>query len=223
MPCNIGYKNISRIRVEPKLPQEFKEKVEAPKLDENLLNNLGVEDTVFLEWISDLNIDPLLSEALKRALKVSDDTGKAEFLIKNGNLEISFKFNTAREKGKLEAMARRVSERFQMELLGIIAQLLDYKFSIFEQVADGKKVSILEGEKEENASIHKYLKVSIGNNGEGVLAFEHFESQLSLKQERAKFLTLAQKFGIKVRFSEEWESGQPIPSNIEHRDFLRQR
>jgi len=223
MPCNIGYKNISRVRVEPKLPQEFKEKAKAPKIDKELLDNMGVRDAVFLDWASGLDISPLLNEALKRALKTSGGPGEIKFRISNGELEITSKFTTAEEKRTISAMAKKISERFQMELIGIIAQLLDYRISFSDQIIGGKKNSVLEGEKEENANVRKYLKVSIGSTGEGVLAFEHFESQSSLKQERAKFLTLAKKFGVKISIAEETESGQPIPANIEHRDFLKQR
>jgi len=223
MPCDIGYKNISRIRVEPKLPQEFKEKVKAPKINKELLDNMGVADAVFLEWVSDLNINPLLNEALKRTLKAVVDIGKVEFRINNGELEINSKYVDVKEKRGIELIARKVSERFQLETIGIIAQLLDYRVMPSERKSGSDKFVAIEGEKEENTKVHKYLRVSIGNNGEGVLTFEHFESQASLKQERAKFLTLAQKFGIKLNVSEERESGQSIPQNVKHQDFLRQR
>ena len=222
MPCDIGYKDISRIRVKPKLPQEFKEKIKAPKPDKGLLDNLGIDDAIFLEWVSGLDINPLLNEALKRALKAVGDIGKVEFRITNGELEISSKYMDAKEKRGIESIAKNISERFQLETIGIIAQLLDYTIEFSERAAGSNKFMTVEGEKEESADVHKYLRVSIGANGEGVLAFEHFESQASLKQERAKFLALARKFGIKLMVSEERESGQPIPQNVEHRDFLRQ-
>lgn len=68
MPCDIGYKNIARIRVKPRMPSMFKERVESPKIDKELLDNMGVDDAEFLEWVSELDTTPLLNEALRRAL-----------------------------------------------------------------------------------------------------------------------------------------------------------
>lgn len=222
MPCNIGYKNVTRIRVAPKLPQEFKEKVKRPKIDQSLLDNMGIEDTVFLDWIMGLDINPLLEEALRRALRALDYKGNANFTVNNGDLEIRAKFTSAKEKKQLETVVKRVGERFQIEVLAIIAQLMDYKIRVNSKTVGGSTVSILEGEKDEPSSVHKYLNVTVGNNGEGVLTFEHFDSKPALKEERAKFIMLAKKFGIKVEYSGEHEAGQPIPSGVEHRDFLRQ-
>lgn len=223
MPCDIGYKNITKVRVEPKLPQEFKEKTKAPKIDKSLLDDLGVNDAVFLEWAADLNIDPLLGEALKHTLKSVGETTGIEFLIRGGELEMKSKFMDAKEKKVIAAIAKKVAERFQIETIGIIAQLLDYVVVIQGGNASKNKGLAIEGEKEENANVHKYFKVSIDPNGEGLLVFEHFESSATLKQERAKFLTLAQKFGIKIRLSEEYDSGKPIAQNAEHRHFLKER
>jgi len=223
MPCDIGYKNITTIRLEPKIVQEFKEKSKAPKITKDLLENMGVTDAVFLEWVSDLNINPLLGAALKRTLEAISEIGKVEFLICNGELEIKSKYTDAREKRKIEMIAKKVSERFQIEVIGVIAQLLDYTIVVSEKTIGGQRAIILEGEKNEDANVHKYLKVSVGITGEGVLAFEHFDSAASLKEERAKFLTLAKKFGVKIVLSEEHESGQPILQNVEHQHFLRMR
>ncbi|MBI2676506.1 MAG: hypothetical protein HYX21_00925 [Candidatus Yanofskybacteria bacterium] len=223
MPCDIGYKNITTIRVEPKIVNEFKERSKAPKITKDLLENMGVTDVVFLEWASDLDINPLLNTALERALEAVDKIGKVEFLIRNGELEIKSKYTEAVEKRKIEAIAKKVSERFQIEVTGVIAQLLDYTIVVSEKTIDGQKTIILEGEKNEDANVHRYLKVSVGTTGEGVLAFEHFDSASSLKEERSKFLTLAKKFGVKIALSEEHESGQPIPQNVEHQHFLHVR
>lgn len=222
MPCDIGYRNTTKIKAAPKLPQEFKGKVKPPALDKSFLDNLGIEDVVFLDWVLGLDINPLLAEALKRTVAALGGTDKVEFLINGGELEIKAKYMNSREKREIESLARKVSERFQMETIGIIAELLDYVVVFSEKISGGNKVLIVEGEKNESASVHKYLKVSIGANGDGVLVFEHFESQPSLKQEQAKFVALARKFGIKLRLSEERELGQPIPQNMEHQNFLRQ-
>lgn len=223
MPCDIGYKNITRVRVAPKLPQEFKEKTKAPNIDKELLDNLGVEDQVFLDWVSGLDLNPLLTEALSRTLNKAGDTWKVKFSISNGELVITSKYMNDDEKRTIKNIAKKVSERFQIEIIGIIAELLDYRFVITTENSGGDKCLVLEGEKEEKSSVHKYLKVSIGSSGEGVIAFEHFDSQSSLKEERAKFLTLAQKFGIKIRIADEHSSGQPIPTDIEHHHFLKER
>ncbi|HBX58014.1 MAG TPA: hypothetical protein DEG18_00170 [Candidatus Yanofskybacteria bacterium] len=207
----------------PKLPQEFKEKVKAPKIDKTLLDNMGVEDTVFIDWLTGLDINPLFEEALNRTLRAIGYTGNAKFQISNGELAIKAQFMTPKEKQQLETAAKNVGERFQIEVLAIIAQLLDYTTMTSNKVIGGKKTTIVEGEKNESADVHRYLSVAVGSNGNGVLTFEHFESKSVLKEERAKLMLLAQKFGIKIRFSEEHESGQPIATGVEHHDFLKQR
>lgn len=222
MPCDIGYKNISRIKVPPKLPQEFSEKVRAPKIDKQLLETMGVDDVVFLDWVSGLETDLLFDEALKRARKAVGRTEPVTFSVSKGELEMKASYRDANEKKKVEVIARKVSERFQMEIIGIIAELLDYRFVLSKKTVDGTTSLVLEGEKEEPSAVHKYLKVSLGAAGEGVLVFEHFESRAALKQEQAKFLMLAQKFGITITVSEERESGQGIPEHVEHQHFLKQ-
>lgn len=160
-------------------------------------------------------------DARWRKMMNTNKTGKVEFFIKDGGLEIKATYDGEREKKEVEAVARKMSERFQMELFGIIAELLGYKIRISEAAPDGTNALVLEGEKEEDAGVHKYLKISVNTAGEGVFAFEHFDSPASVKQERAKFLALADKLGIKIRLSDERQAGQPIPAGVEHRHFLK--
>jgi len=221
MPCDIGYKNISKITVKPPQPKTLKEIIKAPTADKELLENMGVDDLVFLEWVSGLDIEPLLKEALKRTLAVVSSTGRVEFSITGSDLTIESKYLDEKSKKNIEAIIKKVSERFQIETIRIIAELLDYNTVITERVINGNKSIVLEGEKNEEASVHKYLKVTIDQNNNGVLALEHFGSKASLKQEQGKFMVLAQKLGLKVQLLEEHESGQPIPHNVEHQHFIK--
>ena len=68
MPCNIGYKSYAKVVIPEPQPQTFKAKAEAPKIDADLLAKLGSEDPEFLEWASDLDVQSLLEEALKRTV-----------------------------------------------------------------------------------------------------------------------------------------------------------
>lgn len=66
MPCNIGYKTYVPVRIPQPKPQTLKKKMPAPKVDQDLLNKLGVDDPGFVTWIDKLDTKPLLEEALKR-------------------------------------------------------------------------------------------------------------------------------------------------------------
>ncbi len=52
MPCDIGYRAFARVTIPAPQPQEFAEKAQAPDIDQDLMDKLGVEDSEFLEWAS---------------------------------------------------------------------------------------------------------------------------------------------------------------------------
>ncbi|MDD3101867.1 MAG: hypothetical protein PHE59_01865 [Patescibacteria group bacterium] len=221
MPCNIGFKSYSRVKIPVPQPQNFKSKIETPKIDAELLAKIGEGDFEFIEWLQELDIVPLLKEALKRALLKIDKSDLVSFSIKsNGYLEANASYNGSIQKKKIETITNLVFSKFQLHILSIILELLDYEISISDK---GRDSFVLEGEKKEEKSVHKYVKITKTSEGEANLCFEHFESLESLAQEREKLLALSQKFGIKLIFSETKERGQPIPEGTVHQHFLEEK
>lgn len=211
MPCDIGYKNYAQIRIPAPAPQEFKSKTEAPKIDADLLKKIGEEDPEFLEWAKELDTMPLLQEALKRALK-KVEVGGVQFSIgKNGYLEAKATYRNAREQKSIEKTTETVSRRWQFEILGIVAELLDYTVTMAEK--DG--VTVLEAE--ERGKVHpcKYIKITKGPD-EASMTFEHFASRKEMEIEMGKFLVLAERLGVKIAVVQSVTSGQPIPGTHTH-------
>ena len=197
MPCNIGYKEIARINIPKPIAKKFKAKVDPPKIDQELLNKIGEEDNAFVDWINGLDITPLLGEALKRSLSAIDPIKNMKVSINNdGSLDISGNYNDENAKRKLETSAKKLSKRYQMEVMGIVAQLLEYRTEISQ---DGKDL-ILEGEKHQHShgQVNRYLKVTDSGVENGEIRFEHFASPEKLKSEKRKCLALAQKLGAKI-------------------------
>lgn len=210
MPCDFGYRSYAKVVIPAPLPQDFSVKSEAPEIDADLLEKLGVEDPEFVEWARDLNAKPLLEEALKRAL-AKTDTGGVDFTVGNdGMLEARGSFTSASEKKKLEAATQKVTNRWQMETLGIVAELLDYTTTITER---GDELTL---EAEEAGKSHPcdYIKVTKrGENAE--VTFEHFKSKKELDVETAKFATLAEKLGIKIALGDrKVVEGDPFPNEV---------
>lgn len=136
---------------------------------------------------------------------------------KNGRFVAQGSCKTAEEKNQIEKTVSEMSDRLQMELLKIVAELLDYQVSI----SCTAQSIILEGEKETGSGVNRYLKITKDKNGDGVLVFEHFESKKALVSEQQKFLALGQKMGIKLSVKKFEQSGQPISAGAEHKDFLK--
>lgn len=212
MPCNIGYKNYIKIVIPAPQPQVFKAKVDAPKIDADLLAKLGSEDPEFLEWLNELDVKPLLEEALKRA-RARISTGGLEFSINDkGMLEAKGRYISDREKKVLTEATARVSERWQFEILGIVAELLGYIVTITQK---GNEF-LLEAEEEGKAHPCDYIKVTKRDDN-AALVFEHFKSRSALQLETAKFLTLAHRLGIKIVLGDSTVSeGDPFPVEERH-------
>lgn len=222
MPCNIGYKEVARITVPKPVAKKFKAKVDAPGIDQELLNKIGEEDQAFVEWINEMDINPLLNEALKRAMVFVTLGGSVKINVNaDGSLEISGSYSNDDGRKKLESYTEKLSDRYQMEVLGIVAELLEYKIDISQ---NGDEL-VLEGEKHQHSHGHvsKYLKITKDKNGIGEFRFEHFASPEELKSEKQKFLALAQKLGVKLSSETTEKSGQPIAHGMVHEHFLKNR
>lgn len=213
MPCNIGYKSYAKVEIPVPTPQTFKAKSDAPTIDADLLDKLGIEDPEFLEWTRELNTEPLLKEALKRAL-AKLGAGSLDFTIEKGALKSQGKFVSAQEKGRLSKKTAEVSDRWQFEILGIVAELLDYTTTITQE---GDEI-ILEAEEKGKTHPCDYIKVS-RKGDEAEITFEHFKSKEKLELAEAKFTALADKLGVKIDIKKRSvEKGDPFPNEVRDKD-----
>lgn len=206
MPCDIGYKSYATVEI--LAPQEFKVEVEAPAIDEDLLEKLGEEDAEFVEWAKELNTQPLLQEALKRAL-AKTDAGGISFVINDGGvLEAKGSFKTPAQKKALSERAAAVSQRWQFEILGIVTQLIGYSVTICQS---GNTLTL---EAEEEGKTHPCNYIKVTRTGEASdLTFEHFKSRNLLELETARFLLLAHRLGVKIVLRRrETTQGSPFPT-----------
>ena len=223
MPCDIGYKTVARVRVPAPMPQDFKEEAKAPEIDRDLLEKLGEDDPEFAEWVQGLDVAPLLAEALKRALLKVPSAGILNASIKKGNLVTRGRFTTNAQRRQLEAAASLLSQQFQMEVVQVVAQILDYATVMNSEKNGAEDILALEGEKETGQGVNRYLKVTRKAAGDGVFAFEHFDSKKSLISEEQKFTALAQKLGVKLVLRDAETRGQPIAVGTVHDHFLREK
>ncbi|KKW24856.1 MAG: hypothetical protein UY70_C0002G0005 [Candidatus Kaiserbacteria bacterium GW2011_GWB1_52_6] len=213
MPCNIGFKSYAKIEIPVPEPQVFSVKSEAPDIDAELLKKLGIEDPVFLKWaINDLDVKPLLQEALKRALAAVDTGGLYFTIDANGMLEAKGRFATPREKKLLSEKALAVSDRWQFEILGIVAEILNYSVTISQRGDEMK----LEAEEAGKSHPCDYIKVT-RRGGVSEITFEHFKSRTTLDLATAKFLALAHALGVKIALgNHEVSEGDPFPGEEMH-------
>ncbi len=211
MPCNIGYKTYAPIRIPQ--PQKFKKKMPAPKIDQELLDKIGVNDPEFLSWmIQELDVKPLLQEALKKALDACP-TKAVEFSVTDdGYIAAEGQYKSREGLRRVEAATGRVLNRWQIEVLATVAQLLGYDTQISE--TENNDITLVA---EEEGKTHpcKYIRVSKDSSGSGVITFEHFASATDLENERVKFTGLAQKLGIKIALNDSPITGKPISGGIE--------
>ncbi len=214
MPCNIGYKSFATIKIPVPEPQTFKAESEAPDIDADLLAKLGQEDPDFVEWVRELDSRPLLEEALKRA-SAGLDIKLLRFNVNSkGMLEAEGKFVTAADKKRLSNAAAKISERWQLEILGIVTELMEYTAEIRQ---DGEEL-ILEAQEKGKEHPCDYIKVTKSPKSSS-LVFEHFKSREALEVGSAKFLLLADKLGVKINVqNRKITEGDPFPGQHIHSD-----
>ncbi|KKT81913.1 MAG: hypothetical protein A3B99_04500 [Candidatus Yanofskybacteria bacterium RIFCSPHIGHO2_02_FULL_44_12b] len=225
MPCDIGYKQVSRVTIPRPIPKKFTAEIKPPSIDRDLLAKIGEEDEAFLYWINDLDIRPLLQEALRRTVSASGSLKGLKIDVNSdGSLKIEGSYNNEKDKGSLERLTKQLSDRFQMDVLAIVAELLDYQIQVSWKEEDGETVLVLEGEKHQHSHAHvnRYLKVTKNANGKGSFRFEHFSSPEELKKEEQKFMALAQKLGVKISVETVQKSGHPIAPGTIHEHFLKE-
>lgn len=220
MPCTIGYRNYSTISIPAPQPQKFKSKSKGPEVDKLLMDRLGQEDPEFLSWMLEQDIEPLLSEALRRALAAVDENGVSFSIADNGDLIAEADYTDSRRKKRIQKTVSAVSSRWQMEILKIVAELLDFEAVLKSSGDPGSENWELEGEKHSDCGVHEYIQVTKSVNGDASMRFEHYKSGGSADLDRIKFMALAQKFGVKIRLIKTQSAGQPIPQDTVHRHFL---
>lgn len=213
MPCNIGFKSYAKAEIPTPQPQTFKTKAEAPNIDADLLEKLGVEDATFLKWAQSLDTVPLLEEALKRTLAKLSIAGVSFSINSAGMLEASGKFTSPGEKRRLAEQTAAVTDQWQMEILAIVTELLDYTPVLSK---NGSEL-VLVAEEVGKSHPCDYIKVT-KKGGDGSICFEHFKSRKAIDLATAKFLLLAHKLGVKIAMGKNSISeGDPLPSDIKHK------
>lgn len=220
MPCNIGYKNVSKIQILAPQLKKFESKTEIPAVDADLLEKIGENDPIFVEWLKELDTKPLLENALEKAIADVENSDMMNFSIDDsGYLNADADYVGDSEKAEIEKIIDSVSNQFQFELLKTVLELLDYTAILSKENADG---FVLEGEKNEESTVHKYVRIDKAVDEESVLRFEHFESPQSLEKEKEEFLGLLQRLGIRIDISESQDNGQPIQDGTVHQYFLNE-
>lgn len=174
MPCNIGYQDTIPVRVEAQV------KGQAPSIDGKLLERLGADDPAFVEWLDGLDTGPLLQAALDRLEQVFDTSGMSLELVAGGALQA-----TGPDRARLDAAVRR----WQLEVLGVVAQILGYD----AQVTDRGVV----GQRPTERGIEEHFTVTF--EGGLRLKFEHFKSRRALESEVLKFIALARLLGLPLQ------------------------
>jgi len=210
MPCDIGWRAYERVTIPAPLPQDFTVKAQAPDINEDLMEKLGVEDPEFLDGISQMDVKPLLEQALERALEKVDKGGLDFSVGDDGMLKASGSFVTADQKRRLKAASDKVMDRWQMEILGIVTELLGYDVIITQ---NGDEITI---EASESGKHHPcdYIKIT-RKGGKAEITFEHFKSKKALELAMGKFEALARKLGVKIAIKKpEIKEGDPFPNEL---------
>jgi len=220
MPCDIGYRIYAPIRIPEPVPLEFKSKNEAPKIDAELLERLGETDPDFNQALEAMDVIPLLKEALKRTLAKIKVNANLRFQISDtGYLEAKASFTSQAQKAQLEKLTAEIAGQFQLEVMKIIAEILDYQLEVIQSKDSWEII----GEKDEEADVHSYLKISKSADGRGELCFEHFKTPKAADLENDKLVALLQKCGIALKLGKARKAGQPINTGTIHKDFLPSR
>jgi hypothetical protein len=208
MPCEIGYRSVARATIAQR-PETLESRAEAPPFDQELLDRLGVDDPPFLAWLVGLEIDPLLERALERT-RDAVDVGAAELRIENGAL--TSRVTVTDTKAAAERAVAIVTKRWQLEVLRIVCELLDYEVELGERGG----ALVLEGEKHGTSGVHEYISITTDAADGLEVRFEHFASDDALALEQRRFLALAQKLGVRLRITREQRAGQKIPPGTIH-------
>jgi len=177
MPCNIGYQETFKARV----PEPERARGKAPAVDADLLERLGVEDPSFVEWLDELDTGPLLRAALDRTSGAVDTRGLSLALGEDGSLEVE-----GLQRARLDA----VIARWQLEVLGVVAELLGYE----TRVTDSGVV----GQRPTEGGIEEHFTVTREGPGGLRLRFEHFKSPSALRAEMRKIIALARLLGLAI-------------------------
>lgn len=221
MPCDLGYKSFTSVTVPVPKPLAFKKKTAAPKVDAELMERIGQDDPAFVEFMNELETGALLRQALDAALAETGPVSPVTFTVEPGGLSATATYKNEAERERVEAIADKVGRRWQMEVLAIVAQLIDFETKISVVRTGGREVITLEGEKHGDEQVHEYLRVTLDPAKGSSVMFEHFASAEKRDLAKAKFLGLAQKLGVKLKIGESRESGSPIPSGAHHKHFLK--
>lgn len=215
MPCNIGYRSVTEAVVKAPSPTVLQTRTSAPQVDAELLDQLGVQDPVFLAWMTDLDPSPLLDVALQRMLAAMGTASGIDMSIQNGQLLARAVVSAGDQATAERAMAER-GRRFQLEVLRLVAELLDYEMS--EQSAGNSSGSwVLEGDKQEPSQIRRFLRITFNISGQAEIRIEHAASESDLQAEEARVIALARRLGIPITRSRRSSAGQPIAPGTVHK------
>jgi len=216
VPCDIGYRTIAETRVVVPKPQTFESRTAAPEIDAELLDRLGQEDPAFLRWAQELDLSPLLAKALERALAALSPRSKVEFAVRSGALAARSTVRGDAEKAKAEADIEAVARRWTVEVLRVIAELLDYQVTLVAARIDGRDVLVIEGEKTRGGDVREFLRITADAKGNAEVRLEHFASEPALSAEEARLLALARRLGVRLTVKQLRRSGKPIPKGAKH-------
>ncbi len=218
MPCDIGYRSVAKAKVASPEPQAFEARVAPPELDADLLQKLGQEDPVFADWLAELDAGPLLGKALERTLQAVRAPAGFELAVRGGRLALRTTVRSAADRAEARRVASSAGERWQVEVLRIVAELLDFEVELRSQSGEGGPVLVLEGEKPgAEGAVRELIRVALGPSGEAQLAFEHYRSPEELEADEDRFRGLAQKLGLELSARTRRRSGQPVPEGAVHR------
>ncbi len=213
MPCDLGFRSSSQVRVAAPAPQTFEARVAPPALDAELLERLGQEDPPFADWLLTLEPEPLLAEALRRTLAVLPAPSALTLAIRGGRLAARGTSRSAKERAGLDRSLGAIARRWQLEVLRVIAELLDFE-AVLEEDLTGL---VVEGEKPGPGDVREFVRITLPARGEAELRFEHYRSEGELAADEDRLLALAQKLGVPLVVKAHRRAGQPIPEGARHR------
>ncbi|MGC4115617.1 MAG: hypothetical protein QM765_13640 [Myxococcales bacterium] len=218
MPCDIGYRSVAKAKVAAPEPQAFEARLSPPELDEDLLEKLGQEDPVFAEWLRELDSGPLVAKALEQALQAVRAPKGFEFAVRAGRLAVRSETRSASERFEALRVVSRVGERWQLEVLRIVAELLEFEVELQATTENGAQLLVLEGEKPgAQGAVREFIRITLKASGDAQLSLEHYRSPEALEADEDRLQGLAQKLGLKLAIQGRRRSGQAIPEGAVHR------